>query len=136
MYVVEDHQNGSGHTHIVYMAKEERLWTVKEQMDEFPAEHPNLKRLRKSDDIYRAMAYCGKQYIPNLWCNSGVRPRHIYTHVVSALWDYALKAHSPEYRRKFLAQYQNLNKVWLGAVGPDPYDQSNVVSEDASHFFE
>lgn len=133
MSVVEYHKTLMPHTHCVFRHHDDRMWT----RDNFTdlARNIHIKRLRTPPDVYRAMAYLGKQYIPNLWL---AKPQHAsreYGKILSTIWQLSLTALSPEWQRKYSEQWTRLNAAWTR-----PYDsqdsQRDVISESASQFFQ
>lgn len=135
MYVKEQHLDGHIHTHIVFWAPDQHLW--RQDKLTVNTKQPNMKRLRKADDVYRSMAYLAKERVPTLWCAPGTKPRSVYEHVLGALWNYKLRWKGSD-KTRLENQYQALRQAWFPPKpeGEDQYSSSLVASENPSQFFD
>jgi len=132
MSVVEYHRTLMPHTHAVFYREDEFVWTRAHFQVLSP--NPNIKRLRTTRDVYRAMSYLGKQYIPDLWLAQPQHASREYGKVLSTVWEQAVTSTDRYWCDKYMAQWERLRAAWTPAY--DSQDsQRDVVSENASQFF-
>ena len=133
MSVVEYHKTLMPHTHCVFQCHDQRKWT-RQDFQEL-ARNIHIKRLRTLPDVYRAMAYLGKEHTPDLWLKEPQHRSRELGPVLTTIWQLSITALSPDWQRKYSAQWTRLNAAWTPAF--DSQDsQRDVVSENASQFFD
>jgi len=134
-YVIEPHQSGNEHTHIVLLTVRPKLYEAYDLHAAF-GHYPNVKRLRSTDDAYKAIAYCSKQTTASLTVWGPFSESATKDYILGHVWAYAIKARTKAAREPLMAQYKRMKEEWFPvSVGYDPYNSALVVSEDPSKFF-
>lgn len=135
-YTIEKHRDGKDHTHIVLVSAEPMVYECDTFHGEF-GKYPHLKRLRSTDDAYKAIAYCSKQKTAQLMVSKPFSETATKEYILGHIWTYALRARTARTRGPLMAQYKRMQDEWFPTGPPsNPYNSSNVVSEDASKFFQ
>lgn len=132
MSVVEYHKTLVPHTHAVFYKEDEFVWT--RAQFQMLSNNPNIKRLRTTRDVYRAMAYLGKAYIPNLWLAQPQHASREYGRVLSTVWESAVTSTDRYWHDKYMSQWTRLNAAWTPAFDSQDSER-DVISENASQFF-
>jgi len=134
-YVIEKHRSGNEHTHIVLVSAYPRLYECGYFHGEF-GNYPNMKRLRTTNDAYKAIAYCSKEKTAELMVQPPFSDKVTKDYILGHVWDYAMRSRTKDTTATLMAQYKRMKDEWLPAnYQADPYDSSNVVSENPSPFF-
>lgn len=132
MYVEELHRVQGFHTHIVFWSAAPVNWQLKELMAVFGC-HVNIKRLRKTNDVYTAMAYLNKEVVANLWCSENIKPRHIHDRVLEVIWQYVNNAVGTKHG-EMLYHYNIVRQAWIPNM-VEGASQDPVCSEDPDKYF-
>lgn len=132
-HVVEPHLTGHGHTHIVLMSKQLQMFHLQEIVETF-GRHPNLKKLKDDNNVYRTIAYCAKHTTPYVWIGTGYSRSCSYEQILGHVWQYANNARG-ERRRKLFAQHKRLRQDWF-PFDENDYSNRPVVDENPNQFFQ
>lgn len=114
-YVIESHQNGQGHTHIVLLGRNKTLFDLGEIEQKF-GRHPNIKRLTREADAYRAMAYSCKEKIAEVLVGPGYVRHVACEQICGHVWQYAMNARGARQRR-LLEQHKRMRAEWFPSGG-------------------
>lgn len=136
-YAIENHKDGTPHTHIVFVTQQPTLWEAQAFQGVFGT-HPHMRRLTTLPDAYRTIAYCCKTTVADLHVLHPLKPAFVYSQILSELFKYMKRAKNAQVQAQFQRQYHAMRQHWLGInpLGTDPYRSSQVESENASQYFE